>query len=251
MIFTCTHRGCEQDFTEKTNLNRHIKNQHGNLWACKCCQQLFNRYDNYIMHDRTCHFKTTGKRKMDETEVCFAKKFKCNVEYVGGALQNTIVDYQLNFKDENQDDIVKFLKESVLSLECQIKDEIKTRKAIKFYLSLYADFHLASDTTFKTDPPVVLSTSAAEVFESSDVGEILHRTYQNLVKTIEDFQLTGSGWVLDKLVKLDLHILEFDPLRATSYIPLPKELQNSRKGIVNIRTKTRHVSCGWLLRVLI
>ena len=54
---------------------------------------------------------------------------------------------------------------------------------------------------------------------------------------IENFQHTGSGWVLEKLLKLDLHILEYSPLRATSYITLPKELQNSKKGLVNIQNK--------------
>ena len=38
------------------------------------------------------------------------------------------------------------------------------------------------------------------------------------------------------MIELDLHLLEFDPLRATSYIPLPTYIQN-RKAVINIKNK--------------
>ena len=40
----------------------------------------------------------------------------------------------------------------------------------------------------------------------------LNSTYENLLSAIEDFQQRGSGWILDKLIALDLHRLKFDPL---------------------------------------
>ena len=41
---------------------------------------------------------------------------------------------------------------------------------------------------------------------------------------------------MDKLITLDLHLLEFDQLQATSYIPLPTCIQN-RKAVINIKNK--------------
>ena len=43
--------------------------------------------------------------------------------------------------------------------------------------------------------------------------DALNSTYENLVSAIEDFQQSGSGGIIDKLIALDLHLLEFDPLR--------------------------------------
>ena len=54
--------------------------------------------------------------------------------------------------------------------------------------------------------------------------------YENVTSTIEDFQQCGSEWVLDKLLALDLHLLAFDPLRATSYIPPPMCIQNNENN---------------------
>ena len=64
----------------------------------------------------------------------------------------------------------------------------------------------------------------------------VNNTYENLLSAIEDFQQHGCGWLLNKLLALHLHLLEFDPFRATSYIPLHREVQN-RKAVINIQNK--------------
>ena len=127
-------------------------------------------------------------------------------------------------------------KDSLFQLKDNINEEVVKKQVIMFYVSLHANFHLGSDEEFKTEPPAVLNTEALEIFKSTDIDDLLNHTYENLVSSIENFQQRGSGWVLDKLLKLDLHILEFNPLNATSYIPLPDELQR-KKTIINIQNK--------------
>ena len=56
-----------------------------------------------------------------------------------------------------------------------------------------------SDETFITNPPAVLSTEVVEIYESSEVDEVLHETYENLQTEIDGFQDRQSGWVLDRL----------------------------------------------------
>ena len=71
-----------------------------------------------------------------------------------------------------------------------------------------------------------------ERYYSSEVQHALNSTYGNLVSAIEDFQQRGSGWVLNKLLTLDLHLVEFNPLGATSYIPLPQGVHNRKSVII-------------------
>ena len=128
------------------------------------------------------------------------------------------------------------LKESTFQVENRINEVGVKKRAVKFYLSLHFIFHLRTDVAFLTDPPAVLSTDTIEVYDAGDVHDALNSTYENLVSAIEDFQRRGSGWILDQLIALDLHLLEFDPLRATSYIQLPTYIQN-RKAVINIKNK--------------
>ena len=75
------------------------------------------------------------------------------------------------------------------------------------------------------NPPTVLNAEAVEIYESSEVDEILNHTYKNLVSSNEDFQHRGSGWVLDRLLKLDLHIFDHSELHL--------------RVIINIKNKDR------------
>ena len=233
MAFSCDI--WKREFTEKRSLTRHVKEQHGNLWSCHRCNLSFNRRDNYEMHQRVCLFKTTGKRLSGEHLGKAAKKIKDNISRVGGAPDGTMKGYRLNPEDEQQgaSNVLDVLKESTFQMENRISEEVVKKRAVKFNLSLHVNFHLSTDVTFLTNPPAVLSTDTIEVYDSSDIHGALNSIYKNLVSAIENFQQHGSGWIWDKLRALDLHLLEFDPHRATSYIPLPTCIQN-RKAVINI-----------------
>ena len=164
-------------------------------------------------HQKTCLFKTTGKRSAEDVTTTSKKLKKDNVNYVGGALENTLADYRINLEDESQDDPFAVLKDSVHQLRNKISEELANKRAIKLYISLHAQFRLDSDPTFITQPPPVLNTETTEIFESSNIPETLDAVYNNLVTKIENFQQTGSGFVLDKLLMLDLYIFT-----ATCYI---------------------------------
>lgn len=48
----------------------------------------------------------------------------------------------------------------------------------------------------------------------------------------------GSGWTIS--FSLDEHYIntvKYNPLQGSSYIKLPKELQNSAKGLINLKNK--------------
>ena len=221
MVFSCDIS--KREFTEKRS----------NLWSCHRCSQSFNRRDNNEMHHRVCLFKTTGKRSGGHLDTT-AKKLKDNTSWCSQWYH----EYCLNLEDEQQDalNVLDVLKESTFQVDNRIYGEVVKKRAVKFYLSLHVIFPLSTGVAFLTDPPAILSTDTIDVYDSSDVHDALNSAYENLVSAIEDFQQCGSGWILDKLVALHLHLLKFDPLRATSYIPLPTCMQN-RKAVINIKNK--------------
>ena len=163
MAFSCDI--CRREITEKRNLTRHVKEQHGNLWSCHCCNQSFNRRDNFEMHQQVCLFKT-GKRSGGHLEEdTTVKKLKDTVNRVGSAVDATVNEFRLNLEHEQQDasSVLDVLKESTFQMENRINEEVVKMKAVKFYLSLHVNFHLSTDVTFLTNPPTVLSTDTIEV----------------------------------------------------------------------------------------
>ena len=47
----------------------------------------------------------------------------------------------------------------------------------------------------------------------------------------------GSGWIIDRVENFYINTANYEPLSGSSYIPLPKELNNSMKGLINIKNK--------------
>ena len=47
----------------------------------------------------------------------------------------------------------------------------------------------------------------------------------------------GSGWTTDGVLEHYFNLVNYTPLEGKSYIPLPKELQNSLKGLINLKNE--------------
>ena len=63
--------------------------------------------------------------------------------------------------------------------------------------------------------------------EGTDENEL----YNNMIDTIEEKiqkleNAPGTGWHLQSVINLELHTVEWEPLRGSSYIELPKELKD-------------------------
>jgi hypothetical protein len=46
---------------------------------------------------------------------------------------------------------------------------------------------------------------------------------------MEEFEIKGSQWKLNRILKMGLRINKYNPLRGPSYISLPKVLANKKK----------------------
>ena len=88
------------------------------------------------------------------------------------------------------------------------------------------------------------------ILESTDVNEI----YQEMADEIEEEiqkvqQAAGSGWVFVEIENLTLHTCTYDPLRAGSYINLPKELKG-KNAIINMKNEGDKCFLWCVLRAL-
>ena len=69
----------------------------------------------------------------------------------------------------------------------------------------------------------------------------LSTSYEKLKNILDIWTGQGSGWIVDKIEGLYINISNYDPLAGSSYIPLPPELNNPMKGLIN--TKNKDTGC--------
>ena len=61
---------------------------------------------------------------------------------------------------------------------------------------------------------------------------------------IDKWVSEGSGWAIDRIDSHYLNVTLYEPLNGSSYIELPLELRNSKKGLINIKNQAMNVLGG-------
>ena len=79
------------------------------------------------------------------------------------------------------------------------------------------------------------NSSTFTIMNSDEIEEALERAAEEILNKIALWISEGSGWVIENIISHFLNIVSYVPLRGSSYLPLPEELRNSRKGLINIK----------------
>ena len=85
--------------------------------------------------------------------------------------------------------------------------------------------------------------------ESSDVKKILFKVFHSILEKIAIYQKNGSGWYFREIVHLEIHTADYNPMRGSSYIPLPDWIMR-KKAILSIRNKDEKCFLWCVLRYL-
>ena len=63
----------------------------------------------------------------------------------------------------------------------------------------------------------------------------LNVAYEKLKILLDIWDGPGSGWVVDKIEDIYINVSNYGLLVGRSYTPLPPELNNSMKGLINLK----------------
>ena len=85
--------------------------------------------------------------------------------------------------------------------------------------------------------------------ESTDVKEIIKICMHKIIDQLGKFQINGSGWYFKEVDRLEIHTVEFNPTKGSSYIALPGWISN-KKAIVNLQNKDEKCFLWCILRYL-
>ena len=75
---------------------------------------------------------------------------------------------------------------------------------------------VTAEPTFRSDFEIIV--------DATDVNKVYNDAVAKMMKSKDCFQMCGSNWQFRNVVKLDINIMAYSPLRGSSNIELPKEL---------------------------
>ena len=115
------------------------------------------------------------------------------------------------------------------------KDLLEEKRGFKYILSVKVTLKKWNNATNTYDIDTFLRNSDAITVTNQKFN--LNTSYETLKHRLSIYSTEGSGWIIDKIEDIWINISNYDPLVGRSYIPLLPELNNSVKGLVNLKNK--------------
>ena len=243
--FIC--KTCGRSFAHKRTLIRHMAgHDEEKNFKCSTCSKSFKQKPNLTRHEKICKgvpFKPqpTGSgvpKKMQSSQHHF------HVDTIKTAFNNANITWQIKFPDNDSEDYIRLLNESTMAMYGKLSTYQQSRRALKFNMGVHVIYEQATNADILTDPPVVLQTEQFEVYEDTDLNELLITCSEQLQNRIATYESVGSGWIISSMIALDTTVWQLDPLRASNYHPLPEWVQHT-KSVRNVQNKRDNMCFKW------
>ena len=85
--------------------------------------------------------------------------------------------------------------------------------------------------------------------EKTEVKDIHNEMIKEILNILSIYQKNGSGWYFKEVIRLEIHTVEYKPMKGGSYIPLPNFIMR-RKAIINMENEDNKCFLWSILRYL-
>ena len=109
-------------------------------------------------------------------------------------------------------------------------------KGLKFVETLKVTFRKPNndEIVYKT---AYFNSRAQTIINNTEIPEALQLTKQLILNMIAKWVSEGSGWTVESVDNHYLNVVQYKPLKGSSYINLPQELRHNKKGLINLKNK--------------
>ena len=206
-IYFCTEYGCNNQFNSRSGRNRHIRTKHRitTKIQCKhgCGKSYYEKSTSLKLHEQTCDNNIAIGGGIPTQ--FFIKKDK--PAETGFYLRRSAHsgNYKLYRQEVHRTTLIQ------TSLRHYIRHDIKqflnaVQRNIKFMVTVSFIFQKALRPGIYTIPPIYFKSSPIRTTQASNIDEILDGIYQDIWIKVEDFIMNGSGWIMYKLLNIDVEV---------------------------------------------
>ena len=206
---------CNLPFWSSEQLEKHSAvHIRSKTFECTHCKKGFARADRRKIHERTC-----AKNPMKGG---VTRKGAMNLQVGGGAkgafhlrnsaLNGVVQEWRYTFPKNESAEVFENLR-SVLMNDTRLL-VVEAAGLFKWYLGLEVVFHQSIDPEVETIPPAYFRTDPIPSYHkhADEAWEIVKG---QLEMELENYQTNGSGWIVSRLVNLDVFFVEMkNPLET-------------------------------------
>ena len=159
---------------------------------------------------------------------------RTKIEQVANALKGYTKSFEIGIK--NNKDPLEQLQNTRKATEHHIVKILTSMKGLKFVETLRVTFKklVKDETEYKT---AYFNSKPQTIINNVEIPEALQLSKQQILNMIAKWVSKGSGWTIQSVDNHSLNIVQYQPMKGSSYIKLPQELRNSKKGLINMKNE--------------
>ena len=214
-------------------------NDNGSLpnkkFKCSSCEKSFDRYLNKRYHEQSTHDREFKRQRTDL--VGGSKKDESNTDSytLNEYISDKSIDEQPYQKVVIED--IENLDELKRNIQRVIRKRLSVAsQALKYTINVDVIFHKPLDDII-TDPPVTFRTDVPTVlgkYDVEDIDEHISNFIQKLEVNIDEYTENGSGWRFEKIVRIEIKLLQYDPVTGNKFLPLPSYIAK-KQAVINVK----------------
>ena len=159
---------------------------------------------------------------------------RTKIEQTENALKGYTKSYEIYIK--NKKDPLIQLQNTRKAIEYFVNKQLNEMKGLKYIETLNVVFSKMSDGEITTKKAYFNSTPQT-ITNYIDIVKSTQLSKQQILNKVAQWISEGSGWTVQSVNGHYINIVKHKPMNGSSYIQLPKELQNSAKGLINIKNE--------------
>ena len=130
---------------------------------------------------------------------------------------------------------------------------LNKKKNVKVNLVLVCDMEQQiinkdGNNFFKEDQAYFRSDQT-RVLKSTNIERLINKSVAKIHEDIDTYLQNGSGWYFKYVKELQINVVEYKPVKGSSYIDLPTWIKN-KKAIINMKNKDEMCFIWCILRYL-
>ena len=156
------------------------------------------------------------------------------ISQVEKALKGYTQSFDVELRDKK--DPLLQLQKSRRAVEYLFINLLVQTKGFKFVETLQVKFVKHSNDKKMLKNGYFNSTTDL-IINETDIKLAIQASQQQILNIIAQWISEGSGWTIQSIENHYINIVNYNPLKGSSYIKLPQELRNSAKGLINMKNK--------------
>ena len=156
------------------------------------------------------------------------------ISQVEKALKGYTQSFEVELRDK-KDPLVQSQK-SRRAIEYLFKNLLVQTKGFKFVETLQVKF-----VKYSNDKKIIknsyFNSTTDLIINETDIKLAIQASQQQILNKIAQWISEGSGWTIQSIENHYINIVNYNPLKGSSYIELPQELRNSAKGLINMKNE--------------